>query len=63
MQYGFGNIVVCAVFHSEGCLILICVKAHQQRAVIEILTHENETPIKIHQQLLALCEDTVDKSG
>jgi len=30
------------------------VKAHQHRAVIEILTHDSETPITFHQQLLAI---------
>ena len=37
----------------KGCVVLIHVKAHQQPAAIEILTHDNESPITIHQQLLA----------
>jgi hypothetical protein len=35
----------------------------KQPAVIEFLTHENETPTEIHRRLLAFCgEDAADKS-
>jgi hypothetical protein len=44
-------------------LLSFTLKRVKQQAVIEFLTHKNQTAIEIHRQLLAFCgEDAVDIS-
>ena len=63
MCYGLGNILVCAVFHSNWMTCSQLSRHIKQQAVVEFLTKFNDILTEICQRFLAFYgEDTVDIS-